>query len=59
VRKLPAEDEAELWTFIMLRRLTVFAWLGSHADTALAKQASPGYCAATCELAERYLMRYR
>ena len=28
---------------------------GSHADTALAKQVSPGYCAATCELAERYL----
>lgn len=59
VRALPADDGAELWTFIMMRRLTVFAWLGSHADTALARQASPGYCAATCELAERYLMRER
>ncbi len=59
VRELPANDEAELWTFFMLRRLTVFAWLGSHADTDLARQVSPGYCRVTCDLAERYLGRFR
>jgi Ser/Thr protein kinase RdoA (MazF antagonist) len=57
VRRLPAEDEAELWTFIMLRRLNVLAWLGSHADTDLARQESPGYARVSCELAERYLGR--
>lgn len=58
VRRMPAEDEAELWTFLMLRRLTVFAWFGSHADTDLARQAGPGYCRRTCDLAERYLGRF-
>lgn len=58
VRALPAEDEAEIWTFIMLRRLTVFAWFGSHADTVLAQTAGPGYCSFSCELAERYLSRF-
>ncbi len=42
----------------MLRRLTVFAWFGSHADTDLARQAGPGYSRRTCDLAERYLVRF-
>ncbi|MGD9536734.1 MAG: phosphotransferase enzyme family protein [Alphaproteobacteria bacterium] len=58
VRPLPKEDETELWTLIMMRRLTLFAWLGSHADTALARQVGPGYCETSCELAERYLQRF-
>ena len=58
VRPLSAADEAEIWTFIMLRRLTVLAWFGSHADTVLAQTAGPGYCSFSCELAERYLARF-
>lgn len=58
VRPLAKEDEAEIWTFIMLRRLTVFAWFGSHAETVLAQEAGPGYCAYSCEMAERYLSRF-
>jgi len=58
VRPLPAEDERELWTFIMLRRLACLAWMGSHHDTELARSAGPAYCEGTCTLAERYLTRF-
>ena len=30
VLTLPAEDEAEIWTFILYRRLLLVAWIGSH-----------------------------
>lgn len=58
IRPLSAEEENELWTFLMLRRMTLFAWIGSHAETDLAKQEGPSYSAQTCELAERYLSRF-
>src|SRR5581483_9634210 len=37
VRALPAEDEAEIPTFILMRRLLLVAWIGSHAGTDLAR----------------------
>jgi Ser/Thr protein kinase RdoA (MazF antagonist) len=58
VRVLPKEDEDELWTFILMRRMTLFAWMGSHAETNLARTEGPGYSTGTCELAERYLSTY-
>ena len=58
VRQLSAEEENELFTFVMLRRMTLFAWIGSHAETDLAKQEGPAYSVQTCELAERYLSRF-
>lgn len=57
-RVLPPADEDEIWTFILLRRMTLFAWMGSHAETELARAEGPGYSAGTCELAERYLSQY-
>jgi Ser/Thr protein kinase RdoA (MazF antagonist) len=54
-RELPRSDEDELWTFIMMRRMTLFAWMGSHSETELARTEGPGYSLGTCELAERYL----
>jgi Ser/Thr protein kinase RdoA (MazF antagonist) len=58
VRVLPREDEDELWTFILMRRMTLFAWMGSHSETDLARTEGPGYSTGTCELAERYLSQY-
>ena len=58
IRVLPPEDEHEIWTFILLRRMTLFAWMGSHAETDLARTEGPGYSTGTCELAERYLSQY-
>src|SRR4051794_1325681 len=52
---LPADALAVLATLIMLRRLLVLAWIGSHASTPLALQEGVAYTRVTCELAERYL----
>jgi Ser/Thr protein kinase RdoA (MazF antagonist) len=52
---LSAEDEAELPTFVMLRRLLLVAWIGSHAGTDLAREMGDDFSRGTCDLAERYL----
>ncbi len=58
VRELPAEDEAEIPTFLMLRRTLILAWMGSHSQTDLARELGPEYTAGTCRLAERYLAAF-
>jgi Ser/Thr protein kinase RdoA (MazF antagonist) len=56
VAPLPAADEAELDTFVMLRRLLLVAWIGSHHTFATeAAELGAGFTAGTCALAERYL----
>jgi Ser/Thr protein kinase RdoA (MazF antagonist) len=56
VAPLAAEDEAELDTFVMLRRLLLVAWIGSHHTFATeAAELGAGFTAGTCALAERYL----
>jgi len=57
-RPLPAEDEQEIPTFVMLRRLLLVAWIGSHSGTSLAQSMGAEYTAGSCELAEDYLSRY-
>ncbi len=57
-RALAAEDEAEIPTFVMMRRLLLVCWIGSHAGTELARSMGADYTAASCELAERYLSTY-
>jgi Ser/Thr protein kinase RdoA (MazF antagonist) len=59
VAPLSPEDEAELATFVMLRRLLLVAWIGSHHTFATeAAELGVGYTAGTCELAESYLARH-
>ena len=58
VRVLSKEEEAELPTFVILRRMILFAWMGSHSETDLAKQEGPAYAEGTCEMAEKYLSRF-
>jgi Ser/Thr protein kinase RdoA (MazF antagonist) len=55
VASLRAEDEAELRTFVMFRRLLLLAWIGSHADVDVARELAPTYAVGTCALAEEYL----
>ncbi|HYB88135.1 MAG TPA: phosphotransferase [Streptosporangiaceae bacterium] len=57
VADLPARDEAEIWTFILFRRLLLVAWIGSHTAVDIARQLGAGYTRDSCELAERYLSR--
>ena len=58
IRDLPAEDEAEIPTFIMLRRMVLLAWIGSHGDTDLAKEQGPDFTRVSAELAEVYLRKF-
>ena len=57
VAPLAAEDEAEIPTFILLRRLLLVAWIGSHAETDLAQTMGEAYTEGSCTLAEEYLQR--
>jgi Ser/Thr protein kinase RdoA (MazF antagonist) len=55
VAPLPIVDENEIPTFIMLRRLLLVAWIGSHHDTDLAKSMGLAYTHGTDGLCENYL----
>jgi len=55
IRTLPEEDAHEIPTFIMLRRLALLAWIGSHAETDIARDLAPRFAAVSCDLAETYL----
>lgn len=57
VAPLSDEEERELPTFVMLRRLLLVAWIGSHAGTETAQQMGPEYTTDSCRLAEEYLAR--
>jgi Ser/Thr protein kinase RdoA (MazF antagonist) len=57
-RPLPAEDAAEISTFVLMRRLLLVAWIGSHSGTDLARSMGAEYTAGSCELAEAYLSRF-
>ncbi|MEO3814965.1 phosphotransferase [Sphaerisporangium sp. B11E5] len=59
VLDLPEEDERELWTFVMLRRLLLVAWIGTHPVVDIAQQLGAGYTEGTCALADRYLTNPR
>ena len=58
VAELSADDEAELPTFVMLRRLLLVAWIGSHAATQTAQEMGPEYTTMSCHLAEQYLSEH-
>ena len=44
-------------TLILLRRMALLAWIGSHADTDLAKAHADRFATDTAEMARRYLAR--
>lgn len=48
-------DFLEIDTFIMMRRLQLMAWIGSHLDSDPVKELADGYIEGTEELADRYL----
>lgn len=59
VETLSADDEAEIDTFLMLRRLMLSAYAGLRAESELAAQMkADGYSAETCRIAEPYLSRF-
>jgi Ser/Thr protein kinase RdoA (MazF antagonist) len=57
-RPLSAEAEAEIPTFVMMRRLLLVSWIGSHSGTELARSMGAQYTQGSCALAEAYLSRF-
>lgn len=55
VRALSAADVEMIPTLVLLRRLLIVAWIGSHPDTEIAVTEGPAHTRTTCDLAERYL----
>lgn len=54
-RELSAEDEREIDTFVMLRRLALLAWIGSHIEAPEPQQMAPHFARVSMELGRRYL----
>jgi Ser/Thr protein kinase RdoA (MazF antagonist) len=54
-RELPSRDEGMLPSFVLLRRLLLLAWMGSHGHSKESQAISVTYAKGSCELAERYL----
>lgn len=54
-RELTAADEDMLASFVLLRRLGLLAWMGTHSHSKEAQAISVTYAEGSCTLAERYL----
>ncbi|TAM09903.1 MAG: aminoglycoside phosphotransferase [Nevskiaceae bacterium] len=54
-REVSALERAEIPTFVMLRRMQLLAWIGSHPGTDLAREQRPRFVEVSCKLAEAYL----
>ena len=58
VRPLGMADEAEMDSFILLRRLALLAWIGSHIDAPEPQALAPHFAQDSAELAERWLATF-
>ena len=58
VGSLSQESEEEIATFVMLRRLLLAAWIGSHSETETARALGTGYTEGTAPLCEAFLSRF-
>ena len=58
VRPLSDADEAEIDTFIMLRRMALLAWIGSHIEAPEPQQLAPDFAARTAKLGQTYLSKF-
>jgi Ser/Thr protein kinase RdoA (MazF antagonist) len=56
---LPDADAAEIPTFVLLRRLQLVAWVGSHKFADAARELGAEFTTGACELGERYLAQPR
>ena len=54
---LSAAELEEIPTFVVLRRIVLMAWLGSHAETPFARRFGAAFTAATATMAEQLLRR--
>ena len=57
VRALSAEEEFEIDTFIMLRRMALLAWIGSHIEAPEPQALAPGFADTTARLGTDFLRK--
>ncbi|MFX0544187.1 phosphotransferase enzyme family protein [Roseovarius sp. S1116L3] len=57
VRPLTAEEKAEIDTFVMLRRMALLAWIGSHIEAPEPQAMAPDFARVTAELGTAWLAR--
>ena len=57
VRPMSPAEEAEIDTFIMLRRMALLAWIGSHIEAPEPQALAPGFAAGTAQLGQAWLER--
>ncbi|MEE4237718.1 MAG: phosphotransferase [Anderseniella sp.] len=55
---LSQADEDEIPTFVMLRRLLLVAWIGSHSETELAQSMGIEYTEQTVDLCKNYMRKF-
>lgn len=58
IRTLSKEEEREIPTFIMLRRLLLVAWVGSHIDNDTAQKMGEEFTETTVDLTEKYISQF-
>jgi Ser/Thr protein kinase RdoA (MazF antagonist) len=58
VRPLSDAEEAEIDTFVMLRRMALLAWIGSHIEAPEPQALAPHFAAGTAKLAAEYIVRF-
>lgn len=58
VAPLSPAEVAELPTFVMLRRLLLVAWIGSHSAVPEAQALGAEFTTVSCDLAENYLSMF-
>jgi len=54
-RPMAPADEEMLASFVLLRRLLLLAWMGTHSHSKESKTKAVSYAEGSCALAERYL----
>ncbi|MEI4263313.1 phosphotransferase enzyme family protein [Roseovarius sp. D0-M9] len=57
VRQLTASEKAEIDTFVMLRRMALLAWIGSHIEAPEPQAMAPDFARVTAELGQAWLDR--
>ena len=55
VRSMSSEEEAEIDTFVMLRRMALLAWIGSHIEAPEPQKMAPGFAAITARLGQEWM----
>ncbi len=58
VRALSSAEKCEIDTFIMLRRMALLAWIGSHIEAPEPQALAPGFAKVTARLGQEYLRMF-